>query len=170
MKRTVISKLSTLINEGGSSIKIEGYEEVLVDAIEETVKEESFYKLPTDEVLKIVQKSHIEDIETIFELISRMNKIKQNESILLLNVIKREASTFEECIKILSKFEQCPVCQRISELFNEDKSLPERDCKHEIERKKSKNFKTKQKKNQTKRKRTFFQSQRNLLISKETFA
>ena len=133
MQRSVISKLSTLINEGGSSIKIEGYEEVLVDAIEETVKEESFYKLPTDEVLKIVQKSHIEDIETIFELISRMNEIKQNESILLLNVIKREDSTFEECIKFFSKFEQCPICKLAFEHFEENENLPERDYSQEID-------------------------------------
>ena len=128
----MISKLSTLINEGGSSDRIEGYEEVLVDAIDETVKEESFYKLPTNEILKIVQKSSIEDIETIFELISRMNEIKQNESILLLNVIKLEEATFEECIKIISKFEQCPICKRTFELFKENKNLPERDYSKEL--------------------------------------
>ena len=68
-----------------------------------------------------------------------MSESKGEESTLLLNVIKREEASLDECIKILSKFECCPLCQRTSELINEDKRFPERDYEHEITELKKKN-------------------------------
>ena len=131
MIKNVISRLSTVIKEGKSK-KIERYEEVLIDSFDEAMKEESFYELPTNEILKLIERNNIESIETIFEIISRMNKSKPNKSVLLLNIIKRKEATFGECIKILSKFEQCPICKRAFRLFKEDQNLPERDYEHEI--------------------------------------
>ena len=65
-------------------------------------------------------------------LISNMNVNKGVESTLLLNVIKKEEATLEECIKILSKFEHCPLCRRMNELCQENRKLPELDYEHEI--------------------------------------
>ena len=136
MSLSLISKLKTLVEESGSKEIMEGYEDVISEEIEKYVKEEKFYELPTNEIFQIIGKSDIGDIgdiDFLCEVISKIHKKKGKESTLLLNVVKREEATLEECIKILSTFEQCPICQRTCELFNEDKDLPERDFEHENE-------------------------------------
>ena len=132
MSKELIPKLKTLLNEGGSKEKIEGFEEVIGEEIEEYVEEELFYELPTKEILKIIDKSSIEDIELISTIITRMRENKQEESTLLLNVIKSNETTLDECIQILSKFEHCPICKRTSDLFHENSKLPEQDYEYEI--------------------------------------
>ena len=156
MSLSLISKLKTLVEEGGSKKKIEAYEDVVVEEIEKYVKEESFYELPTNEILKIVVKSEIGDIDVLCELVSRTRSKKRGESTLLLNVIKREEATLEECIKILSTFKQCPICQLTSELFNGDKKMPERDYEHEIEILKKEIEKLQNKTKETEEKKTCF--------------
>ena len=118
---SLISKLKSLIEEGCNKKKVEAYEDVVVDEIEEYVEEEVFYELPTNEIMKIIGKSEIGNIDVLCDFISRMNANKGEESTLLLNVIKREDATLEECVKILSKFQHSPLCQRTNELFNEEK-------------------------------------------------
>ena len=93
----------------------------------------SFTNFQQTKFCKFIGKSDIEDIDVLCELISKIHKNKGKESTLLLNVVKREKATLEECIKILSTFEQCPICQRTCELFKEEKDLPERDFEHENE-------------------------------------
>ena len=128
----LISQLKTLVEEGGSKERIETLEYLAVDSIESFVKEESFFELPTNEVLRIIAKSEIRDIELLNEVISRMLKKKGEESTLLLNVIKIEEATLEECIEILSKFKHSQICRQTSKLFKEEKELPERDYEREI--------------------------------------
>ena len=48
MSRSLVSKLKTLIEEGGSKERVEGYEDVIIDEIEEYVKKDDFYSLPTN--------------------------------------------------------------------------------------------------------------------------
>ena len=89
-----------------------------------------------------------------------MSKRKGEESTLLLNVIKSEEATLEECIKILSKFEHSQICQRTSELFYKDKDLPERDYELVIEELEKENERLKKEiedlRNKTKEKKTYF--------------
>ena len=127
---SMISKLKTLVEEGVSKERIEVCEDAVAEDIEKYVKEDIFYELPINKILKIIGKSDIGDIEVLCELISRMCVNKGEDSTLLLNVIKREEATLEECIKILSKFEQCQLCQRTSELFKNDKEFPDMDYEY----------------------------------------
>ena len=119
--------LTALLNEGGSKDKIESYEDLIVADLKDYVERKLLFELPTNEILKIVDKSNIEDVEQICSIVSKMSESKKEESILLLNVIKANETTFEECIKILSKFETSPICRRTSELFDEEGKLPEPD-------------------------------------------
>ena len=153
MNSNLISKLKTLIEESGNKDRIMALEDSIAGEIEEFVKEESFYEIPTNEILKIVEKSEFGDIKIICELASRMSENKGEESTLLLNVIKTEEATLEECIKILSKFEHSPLCKRTSELFNEDKKQPEVDYEHEIDELKKENEELQKK---TKGNKTYF--------------
>ena len=130
MSLSLISKLKTLVEEGVSKERIEVCEDAVAEEIEKYIKEDNFYELPTNEIMKIIGKSEIGDIDILCELISIMHVNKGEDSTLLLNVIKREEATLEECIKILSKFEQCQLCQRTSELFKNDKEFPDMDYEY----------------------------------------
>ena len=48
-------------------------------------------------------------------------------------MIKANETTFEECIKTLSKFNYRPICRQTIELFDEKGKLHEQDNEHEIE-------------------------------------
>ena len=133
MNLRFISTLRNLVETGGHEETVEEYEDIVVERIKEFVREESFYDLPTNEILKIIGACNIEDIRLLCELASRMSANKGEESALLLNVIKSDEATLEECIRILSRFKQCPLCQRTGRLFNEDRELTERDFEHENE-------------------------------------
>ena len=143
MKKSIISKLSSLIDESGSIDKINTYEDVLIESIEEIISEESFYELPTNEILKIIEKSDIQDTKLINLLSTKMNKHKGKASILLLNVIDPKDAVFDDCIEIISKFNKCPFCKRIGKLYEENKNLPYRDYEHEILELKQQNEKLK---------------------------
>ena len=54
MSRSLISKLKTLIEESGSKERIEAYEDVVAEEIEKYVKEEKFYELQTNKILRII--------------------------------------------------------------------------------------------------------------------
>ena len=137
--RSVISKLWTLLNEGGDRVTIDEFKDVVVESIDEAVAEDSFYTLPTNEILTIIQKSGIENVEQLSSIVNKMNERKGEESPLLLNVIDPKNNTFDECIRIISKFTKCPLCKRIGELHNDNRKLPDRDYEHEIEELKKEN-------------------------------
>ena len=128
MSRKLISKLAALLNEGGKKDKIETCEELIADDIENYIEEKLLFELPTNEILKIVDKSNIENVEQICSIISKMSETKKEESILLLNVIKANEKTFEECLEIISKFDFSPICRRTSELFKENEELKKEVC------------------------------------------
>ena len=132
MKRKLISSLSTFISENRSEKVIDAVEEIIVDSIDKIAKEETFYELPTDTILRIIGKGKIEDIELLCEVVSMMCENKGDESIQLLKVINPKKATFEECIKVLSSFIRCPICKRTGELFQEYKEMHEIKYENQI--------------------------------------
>ena len=129
----VISKLSKLLYEGETGEKIESYEDLIIEEIEKHVKDASFYSLPTEEIVRIIEKSSINDAKLLMELTGNMSNNKGKDAVLLLNVISSEEATFEECVKIISNFSKCPLLKRLGNLFNSDAILPERDYQYEID-------------------------------------
>ena len=128
----VISKLTKLLNKGGDRDIIDELEDVVVESMDETVAEDSFYSLPTKEILTIIQKSYIESIDLLSSIITKMNEKKGEESPLLLNIIDPKNATFDECISIISKFTKCPLCRRIGELHEDNRKLLDIDYEYEI--------------------------------------
>ena len=128
----VISKLSKLLYEGETGEKIESYEDLIIEEIEKHVKDDSFYSLPTEEIVRIIEKSSINDAELLMELTQNMSKNKGKDAVLLLNVISSENATFEECVKIISNFSECPILKRLGYLFNSEERQPEYDYQHEF--------------------------------------
>ena len=132
--KSVLKRLNRLLNEFGDESQIMFAESVLIDSIEETIKEESFYSLPTNEILKIICESEVSDSSILSHLVSRMNERNYEEAVLILNVIESKNATFEECINIISKLNRCQICNRIGELFENEKKLPSVDYLSEINR------------------------------------
>ena len=125
MVSLLISEFFKLLSEGETGEKIESYEDLIIEEIEKHVKDASFYSLPTEEIVRIIEKSSINDAKLLNELTENMNKNKGKDAVLLLNVISSEEATFEECVKIISNFSECPICTRLGDLFNSEGSLPE---------------------------------------------
>ena len=128
----VITKLSDLLVKNTNHKKIEACEEIIIESIEEAVKDDCFYELPTNEIIKLIGESQIYDVDMLCDVISKMNEFKGDESAMLLNVIDLEEPTYESCIKILSMFNKCPICMKTGELFEENKKVPEVDYEFEI--------------------------------------
>jgi hypothetical protein len=130
-KKCVISKLSELLGKGGRENAIEKFKDVLAEAIVETVSEDSFYSLPKKEILTILKKSKIENVELLSSIVSQMINKMGEKSCSLLKVIDPKDATFEECISIISQFDKCPICRRIGQLHDDYKKLPDIDYEHE---------------------------------------
>ena len=79
MNRCLISKLTTLLNEGGRKDKIETYEELIIDGLEDYVEENLLFELPTNEILKIIDKSNFKSVDQICSIISKMCESKKEE-------------------------------------------------------------------------------------------
>ena len=126
-----ITKLFHCLNEG-DEIKAESIEESIAESIEEALKGELFFSLPTNEIVKIVQKSDISNAETYSNIIVRMCEAKGGEAALILNVVEAKEATLEECVKIVSSLKCSPICVRLGDLYAEDEPLPERDYEYEI--------------------------------------
>ena len=114
--RGLIAKLSLCLNEGDNEAKVEAIEKDIAESIEEAIKEELFFSLPTNEIVKIIQKSEISHAETYINIISKMCEAKGGEAALVLNAIGAKESTFEECVEIVSSLKCSPVSLRLREL------------------------------------------------------
>ena len=132
MAASFISKLAKLVDNNGSKEMIKTQEDLIIESIDEIAKENDFYKLPTKEILEIIGRSNIEDVELLCGIVSKMNESKGKDSILLLNEINPENTTLEECVKIISSFKSSKFCRRIGKLFEENENSPEVDFQHEI--------------------------------------
>jgi hypothetical protein len=136
--RTSITKLAHFLNEGGNDGKVEAIEESIAELIEEAIEEELFFTLPTNEIVKIIQKSSISNIETYYKIIIRVCEAKDREAALILNAVEAKRATFEECVKIISCLKCSPVCVRLGSLFKENDVHRVREYKHELFRLKQK--------------------------------
>ena len=74
MSANPVSKLIKLIGEKGSKERIKSLEDIIIESINKFAKEEDFYKLPTEEILEIVERSNIEDVKFLCEIISKMSE------------------------------------------------------------------------------------------------
>ena len=78
-----ISRLDILLSEGASNERIEAHEELIINEIEKHVKDASFYSLPTEEIVRIIEKSSINDAKLLMELTRNMSKNKGKYDFLL---------------------------------------------------------------------------------------
>ena len=130
--KSIITKLTLSLNKGGDEAKVEVIEDNIIESIEEAIEEELFFSLPTNEIIKIIQKSDISNAETYSKIISRMCEVKSGEAALIPNVVEAKEATFEECVQIVSSLNCSPICVRLGELYEENENQPEIDYEQEI--------------------------------------
>ena len=132
MSKSLIAQLKTLIERKCNEEEYEEHEYLIIEEIEKLIKEEQFYELPTNEILKIINKSTFADVNQLYDLVANMSASKGEESILLLNVINCDDMTLKDCTTIISKFKKCKFCQRTYQVFKENEEMPEIDYELEI--------------------------------------
>ena len=99
---------------------------VLAENIEETSKNQNFYKLPLDLVLGVVGKVDFSETNKYSSIIERIieNTTKQypKNSSLLLHHIKCKYCNFslDECVNLLQTFSTCELCNKLGEIFREN--------------------------------------------------
>ena len=85
--RKYLTKLILSLDKGEET-EAEAIKERIAESIEDVIEEELFFSLPTNEIIKIVQKSDISNAETYSNIISRMCEVKGGKAALLLNVVE----------------------------------------------------------------------------------
>lgn len=132
--KKLIIRLSRIINEGGGSETINTLEDILSDEIRETIKEESFYCLPINNIVSIIKQGCIDDASTVAYIASQLNLKKEKEAIQFLDSFDPSCFSFDECIDIIGKLTSYPIFKRIDELDKINKSLPDKDYEFEIKK------------------------------------
>ena len=131
MKKT-ISSLYKLLEKEGEESKIKHCEDLIIDSIQDAIKEETFYALPTKEISKIIEKCEIQSVEELEKLVSNLSSYKGRSAALILNAIDGNELDLSECIRVISKLENSKICVRIGELYSEEATLVERDYDGDI--------------------------------------
>ena len=106
----------------GDEIKAEAIKEDIAESVEEAIEEELFFSLPTNEIIKIIQKSDVSNAETYSNIIVKIFEAKGEETALILNVVKASEATFEECVKIVSSLKCSSVCANLAIFTHKMKS------------------------------------------------
>ena len=132
-----LSNICTTKKHRGESEELkkqqEEYETEASKLISRYAYDNEFYSLPSDMIMNIIRKSHIENLEVLCSTIFKINVYKEEDAYLLIKEIDREDASFDDCIKIISSFRSIPICRRLRKLYDEKRKLPELDYPKEIE-------------------------------------
>ena len=122
-----ISRLKNEVNGKNRSDLVRSYEEIIVDNLNDSTKEISFFSLPLNNILRIISKTELTEQE---EPISFMKTIitetikahsKEKETVLLLPSLNTKDIdlNLESCIDILSLFTQCDIFIKLKTHFKD---------------------------------------------------
>ena len=117
----LIRELSVKLAAGES---VEAIESEISEKINEISENNEFFQLPMESILRIFDSANNRKVDIDDKIlkttINNLIKHKNNESILLLNVLELSNSSLLECINIITCFKTSPLCNRISSLIEED--------------------------------------------------
>lgn len=133
--KTIIQRLIKYLRENKeeNSEKIANIELLILDSFDESIKEEDFYKIPTQNFLKIIEKSEFDDPNVIPTIVKRFSEFNPSDAPLILNVISSPFSTLKECVNIISSLGCSSICKRLKELYDIEMTLTTRDYETEIQ-------------------------------------
>ena len=124
---TIIKKISNEINEKNRPDVIETFKEVLVDGFELTAQEKTFYSLPLELIFDVISKVDFSSFECDASLLKTIVKNTVSsypnikETLYLLHFIKANCIplTLNDCVGVLSLFDNSELCIRLGELYDE---------------------------------------------------
>ena len=131
--KLVIKNLRRAIKQQHSQDAINGYTEILIGTIKETINEPLFYSLPFDQISNIIRSvdfaepSIIEDpIAALQTIIQKTSETHQEKAILLLNDIKLDnlpELALNEIISVVSKFKSNELLTKLGEAYEYNECL-----------------------------------------------
>ena len=134
---SLIKKLLKHIESGAKPKVIDTYEERIAEDFDVFVDDESFYKIPFDNIMSVVKKyseSDDADVGVYRKLVNNISSKK--EAPLIFNVIKMpEGSDLKAYTILLSELNSGPFFSKFHELVEDDKNAPERDYLFELSEK-----------------------------------
>ena len=124
---TVIKKISNEINEGNRPDVIETFKDVLVESFELTAQEKTFYSLPLEIIFDVISKVDFSSFECDASLLKTIVKNtitahpNEKETLFLLHFLKTNFIPLKlnECVGILSSFNNSELCLKLGELYAE---------------------------------------------------
>ena len=124
MTKEIIDLINDLQSKIGKSEDTQAIEEEIGKNINKISEINEFFNLPMESILRIflsANKNKVDiDDKILKTTITNLIKAKQNDSILLLNVLEMPNSSLFECVNIVTCFQTSPLCNRISSLIEED--------------------------------------------------
>ena len=117
-----VTKLINELNGKNRKEIIESFEEYIAEDITKAIKEKTFFDLPLNHILNIVSITNLSEQEDTIPLIKTLitktieNHSKENETLLLLHSLNTHdiEITLDECVDILSLFNQCNICFQLN--------------------------------------------------------
>ena len=119
----------------------EFYKKILLNDFENFYQNLSFYSLPLNIILSIIEDIDFSDFDdpllVIKTLVQNIDLHFPNDSALILHSI--HANDFldqcKECVEMLGLFSSCDIFQKLSELYTDESSFPRLDFEYEIQQK-----------------------------------
>ena len=137
---TIVNKLIKEVNGENRPEKVCVLENLAAENIADVSKEESFYKIPVQNIVSIASKTELSEYEDALDIIKRVisGTLKAHpdnqESIHLLQAFKLDdlpQLNLAECVDIFQTFTNIDLCVKLGEQF----SLPEVDYECLLEQK-----------------------------------
>ena len=137
---TIVNRLVKEVNGENRPEKVFVLENLAAENIADVSKEESFYKIPIENIVSIASKTELSEYEDALDIIKRVinGTLKAHpdnqESINLLQAFKLDRLpqlNLAECVDIFQTFTNIDLCVKLGEQF----SLPEVDYECLLEQK-----------------------------------
>lgn len=122
--------LKVLENEEYESYMPE-IENKLAKNIEIALEQDSFYEIPTDNILSILSKCEVENnkakIEIAKKIISNLSEKRPNDACILLRIFAFDDVEYSDIIGLISSLKCSNICLRLGELYQKRESNPKPD-------------------------------------------
>ena len=110
-------------NEKKDEKFIANLENILSSNLKEYCTNPLFYSFPIKQIETIIEKSKINDIYTICNILSKASEYKIEEAPLLLQCFNSQTITMDANTKIITSLSKIPICMELKELKENDAQI-----------------------------------------------
>ena len=110
-------------NEKKDEKFIANLENILSSNLKDYCTNPLFYSFPIKQIETIIEKSKINDIYTICNILSKASEYKIEEAPLLLQCFNSQTITMDANTKIITSLSKIPICMELKELKENDAQI-----------------------------------------------